>query len=91
MREKSVEDALKSEARRRGVWAIKSERLVPGFPDRLLLAPGGRFALVELKRPGGTLGPAQRLVRRYLRRLGFIVHIIDHTADVQEFFQRWLD
>lgn len=90
MREANVETKLVREGKRRRVWVIKSERLVPGFPDRLLLAPAGRFALVELKRPGGTLSPAQRLVRKWLRRLGFTVHKIDHTDDVVPFYEEWL-
>jgi len=91
MRERTVEDALKREGKRRGVWVIKSETLHVGFPDRLLLAPQGRFALVELKAPGRELRPGQRIVRGWLEALGFTVHVIDHPDDVTRFYARWLD
>lgn len=92
MLEKNVEDELRREAKRRGVWALKAEKLCPGFPDRLLLAPRGRFALVELKRPGiNKLRTAQRLVKRWLRALDIHVHVLNTKADVQRFFREWLD
>lgn len=91
MREARVEDALRRAGRRRGVWVLKSEALYPGFPDRLLLANNGRFALVELKAPGRTLRPGQKIVRRWLRHLGIRVHVIDHPGEVEEFYEKWLD
>ena len=91
MLESTIEGGLRREARKRGVWAIKSEHLIPGFPDRLLFAPGGRYALVELKRPGGTRRLAQRIVRRWFRRLGIHVHTLYDPDEVQEFFRQWLD
>ena len=91
MRESRVEDALKREGKRRGVWVIKSETLWVGFPDRLLLAPQGRFALVELKAPGRKLRKGQAIVRGWLFSLGFTVHVLDHPDDVTEFYRRWLD
>jgi len=70
---------------------IKSETLYTGFPDRLLLAPQGRFALVELKAPGGALRKGQVIVCGWLAKLGFTVHVLDHPTKVQEFYRRWLD
>ena len=91
MLERSSEDALRREAKRRRVWSIKAERLCRGFPDRMLLAHGGRIAFAELKRPGQGLRPAQHLVVKWLRHLGFLVVKLDHPDDVKEFFSEWLD
>lgn len=91
MREKEdVEDALRRQGKRRSVWVLKSEGLWPGFPDRLLLAPGARFALVETKAPGRLLRPGQRIVRKWLRRLGIEVTVIDHPDQIVPFYTRWL-
>ena len=90
MREGNVQDALVREAKRYRVWAIKAEHLVVGFPDMLLLAPGGRFALVELKAPGRTLRIGQRIVRKWMRRLGITVHVFDTPEEVKAFFKSWL-
>ena len=90
MRESNVEDALVREARKRSVWALKAERLHVGFPDRILLAPSGRFALVELKVPGENLRPAQQIVRGWLKKLGFTVYVVDEVEKVEGFFEKWL-
>lgn len=90
-RESLVEACLVREGKKRGVWVIKAEALFTGFPDRLLLAPSGRFALVELKSPSGKLRPAQRTVRRWLRGLGFKVHILRTAEQCERFYAEWLD
>ncbi len=90
MREINVETKLIREGKSWGVWVIKSEGLLPGFPDRLLLATRGRFRFVELKRPGGEWRPAQRLVKHWLSRLGHRVYMIEHTDEVAPFYEKWL-
>lgn len=48
---------------------------LPGWPDRLVLLPGGIIAFIETKRPiGGKDEPLQPLVQRTLRKLGFLVY-----------------
>lgn len=48
-----------------------------GFPDRILLLPGGKAVWVELKRPeGGRVSAAQRVAHLRLRRMGQRVEIV---------------
>lgn len=81
MKEATVEAILVTAARLHGVMAVKLG--YDGMPDRMLLAPGGRVAFVELKRPGGRVRPLQRLVLKRLRRLGFRAEIVDNVEDAR--------
>lgn len=91
MREREVESAFVRAGERRGCWILKFAILGRrGFPDRLCLAPGGRVAFCELKRPSGEKGPLQDWVHRKLRELGFNVAVIDHPSDVEHFYVAWL-
>lgn len=66
-------------------WAIKAERLVTGFPDRLVILPGGVQAYFELKRPvGGRFEKKQPLVHRKLRKLGCVLFVCSTKAQVDE-------
>ncbi len=48
-----------------------------GFPDRIVLLPGGILVWVELKRPrGGVLSPTQMVQHTVLRRLGQKVVVV---------------
>ena len=48
-----------------------------GFPDRIVLLPGGVLVWVETKRPqGGVLSPVQRVQHVLLRRLGQRVEVV---------------
>jgi hypothetical protein len=55
------------------------------WPDRLILAPGGRAIFVELKRPGEEPRPAQAHIHRRLKSLGYTVIVAD---DADEAFQK---
>ena len=80
LRESYVERKLTTEAKKRGVLAVKF--VSPGFdgvPDRLVLFPGGKVAFVELKAPGKKMRPLQVRRAGQLRMLGFRVYCIDRT------------
>lgn len=48
-----------------------------GWPDRLLLTPGGRAMFMELKRPGESLRPLQRHVLQELQSMGHPAEEVD--------------
>ena len=48
-----------------------------GFPDRIVILPGGVLVWVETKRPqGGVLSPVQKVQHVLLRRLGQRVEVV---------------
>lgn len=85
MRESTVENKLRNAAKERGGIALKfiSPGLA-GVPDRLIILPGGKYAFVEVKRPGGKTRPIQRICHRRLRKLGCKVYILDHPDNIME-------
>ena len=83
MREKNIETRLVAEVRRRGGLAPKFVSPgLDGVPDRLILLPGGKIVLAELKAPGKTLRPLQALRKRQLEKLGFRVFVIDDAEQI---------
>ena len=55
---------------------------VAGYPDRLLLYPGGVAGWVELKSPGARPRPLQKARHVTLRGLGFRVWVCDTPESV---------
>lgn len=85
MLERFIEQKLVARVKREGGLCPKF--VSPGsdgWPDRLVLMPGGKIAFVELKAPQGKLRPIQ--VRRHaqLRDLGFLVYVINDPAQIPE-------
>lgn len=78
MLEKAVEDHLVKLVKKQGGLAIK---IIPvsmsGFPDRIVLLPGAKFFLVELKRPGQKPRKLQKAIHGILARLDFSVYTLD--------------
>lgn len=76
--EDTVESHLRTVVRSMGGQCLKV-RLIRGFPDRVVLLPGGRVLFAELKRPmGGKFEPLQLRWHAKLRALGFHV-VVWHT------------
>lgn len=59
MLESTLESRLSRRVRALGGMSIKLAPIIVGTPDRLVLLPGGRMVLVELKTDTGRLSPRQ--------------------------------
>ena len=55
-----------------------------GMPDRLVLMPGGKTGFVEVKSPGCIPRPLQLSRHGMLRRLGFMVFVLDEPGQIGE-------
>ncbi len=77
MLEITNERRLQRVCRDKGARCLKAECLGTGFPDRIVIARGGRVAFIELKRQGTKLRPAQRLWKKRLDALGHDVFTLD--------------
>ena len=54
-----------------------------GFRDRLIVLPGGRIRLVEVKRPrGGRLSPHQIRYREIYAKLGVVIELVRSIDDI---------
>lgn len=82
--EKAIERKLVEECRKHGLLSIKfSSSTDIGFPDRLVLADGGRASWVEVKSAGKKPRKAQLIRHEQLRALGFPVYVIDHASQIE--------
>lgn len=85
--EKYLERCLASTIKARGGHALKFASMTEtGYPDRLVLLPGGRVCFVELKSTGKKLRPLQVLRKKELEGLGFRVFVIDSLSSLKKFF-----
>ena len=83
MREKEIEHALVTEAKRHGGLAPKFVSPgTDGMPDRIILLPDGHMGFVEVKAPGQRPRPLQTAQHRLLRRLGYRVYVLDNAEDI---------
>ncbi len=89
-REASVEAAFVRLLRRHGLPSLKlnvaGQR---GWPDRLVLLPGGEVVFVELKRPGGKARKLQEHVHKRLAALGFRIAVCDDSVLAAAFVLRF--
>ena len=85
MLERFIEQKLVARVKREGGLCPKF--VSPGsdgWPDRLVLMPGGKIAFVELKAPQGKLRPIQVQRHAQLRDLGFLVYVINDPNQIPE-------
>lgn len=79
--EKTLERRLTAVVNAAGGRALKfASATETGYPDRLVLWPGGRAEWVELKSRGKRPTRLQALRHAELRRLGFRVTVVDSAA-----------
>ncbi|MBR5943548.1 MAG: VRR-NUC domain-containing protein [Lachnospiraceae bacterium] len=84
MREKEVEAALVSAAKKRHGLAFKFVSPgMSGVPDRIVILPGGKLGFIELKAPGKRMRPLQEKRKSQLEALGFLVFCIDNKEKVE--------
>jgi hypothetical protein len=68
-----------------------TEKIAPvraGVPDRLVLWPGGRIELVELKTETGQLSPIQAVWHQRAAERGVIVVVLHGPAEVDAYVER---
>jgi hypothetical protein len=87
MRERDVEQYLVRRVKEAGGIAYKFTS--PGrrsVPDRIVLWPHGDMEFVELKAPGQKPTPLQAREHEKLRKLGYLVSVLDSIDAVR----KWL-
>lgn len=83
MREKEIEKKLIQAVKQAG--GICPKLVSPGFdgmPDRMVLLPNGKIGFVEVKATGEKPRPLQFSLHRLLRRLGFLVYVLDDAEQI---------
>ena len=83
MQEKLLEQKLVKAVKASGGIAPKfTSPGTDGMPDRILLFPGGKLAFVEVKRHGQKPTPLQMARHGMLRKLGFLVYVLDAEEQI---------
>lgn len=86
MTEKLLEKQLREKVKSLGGKALKYYNpWEAGFPDRLVLMPGGRSYWVELKTTGKKPTRLQEIQQGKLITLGFQVFVVDSEATLAKF------
>lgn len=85
MNEKQIEQALVRKVKAMGGIAPKFVSLgFDGMPDCLVLFPGGHIAFVEVKAPGKKPRAIQTARHEMLRRMGFLVYVLDGPEQIEK-------
>lgn len=84
MRESAVEGVLKVEIEELGGMALKLMPTHAGVPDRLVLLPGGRHYLVELKQKSAHPSKIQRWWHEKADKIGHPVVVLRGAEEVRQ-------
>lgn len=77
-------------AARRTQWAAmqaKREGMATGFPDMMVLAPGGRIGFLEFKTSAGRVSVAQTEWLERLTRFGFACAVVRSIDEAVQFLR----
>lgn len=92
MADSSLEAGLEAFFRKRvrlvGGYTVKLAPTEKGMPDRLVVMPGGRMYLVELKTATGAVSPAQRVWHDRMAAKGVHVHVVTGKDGVVHWLRR---
>ena len=90
-READLETFFNDKVRSVGGISLKLMPTKNGAPDRLVLFPDGRLALVELKTESGPLRPIQQLWHSRAADLGHTVPILKGRGEVMSWIRNQCD
>lgn len=83
MTEKTLEKALIRAVEKQGGLCLKFWQVsVKGFPDRIILLPGGRIKFIEVKGPGKKPNRLQAYRIEQLKNLGFDAGYINSKDEI---------
>lgn len=81
--EKSIERYLVEQSKQHGMLCLKySNPNMAGYPDRVLVIPGGGVAWVELKSKGRKPTKLQQMRIAELTAMGHRAVVIDNKSDI---------
>ena len=83
--EQELEAKLKGKVEKLGGLCLKFYSSISGVPDRIVLIPGGKVYFVEMKCHKGKLSALQTYSHKILRKLDFLVFVIDSEEKINIF------
>ena len=87
--EKAIEKYLAEQVKVRGGICLKfASATEAGYPDRLICLPGGITVWAELKSKGKKPTRLQQLRHALLRKLGYMVYVIDSKYGVRKLIRK---
>lgn len=89
-KEKYLEKKLNRNVEALGGLSIKLlSTYFTGLPDRMCLLPGGRIFFAEIKTTGKKPRAMQKLIHAKLRKLGFIVEVLDTSEKIDKLLKNY--